>query len=80
MSEYQKLLIAEAMEATTIEIVKRDEVGLPILNDKYYQGCACTADDKKVWVFYGNENGEDDKVISPDEFNKNWVITNILFE
>ena len=30
MTEYQKLLMAEAMEATTIEIVKRDEVGLPI--------------------------------------------------
>ena len=79
MSEYQKLLIAELMEATTIEIVKRDEVGLLILNDKYYQGCACTADDKQIWVFYGNENGEDDEVISPDEFNKNWVVTNILF-
>ena len=78
MTEYQKLLMAEAMEATTIEIVKRDEVGLPILNDKYYQGCACT-DNKQIWVFYGNEKGEDDKAISPDEFNKNWVITNIVF-
>ena len=76
MSEYQKLLIAESMEVTTIEIVKRDKMGL---NNKYYQGCACTSDDKQVWVFYGNENGEDDKAISPDEFNKNWVITNIVF-
>ena len=80
MSEYQKLLIAEAMEATTIEIVKRDKMGFPILNNKHYQGCACTSENKQVWVFYGCENGEDDKIISPDEFNKNWVITNILFE
>ena len=34
---------------------------------------------KQIWVFYGNEKGEDDKAISPDEFNKNWVITNIVF-
>lgn len=46
LSEYQKLLIAEAMKATTIEIAKKDK---------------------------------DDKVISPDEFNENWVITNIIF-
>lgn len=80
MSEFQKLLIAEAMKATTIEIAKKNKMGFPILNNKYYQGCACISDNKQVWVFYGNENGEDDKVISPDEFNKNWVITNILFE
>lgn len=80
LSEYQKLLIAEAMEATTIEIAKKDKMGFPILNNKYYQGCACTSNDKQVWVFYGNETGEDDKVISPNEFNKNWVITNIIFE
>ena len=79
MLEYQKLLIAEAMEAQTIEIAKRNKMGFPILNNKHYQGCACTSDDKKVWVFYGDKNGEDDKVISPDEFNKNWVITNIIF-
>lgn len=80
MSEFQKLLIAEAMKATTIEIAKKNKMGFPILNNKYYQGCACIFDNKQVWVFYGNENGEDDKVISPDEFNKNWVITNIIFE
>ena len=55
-------------------------MGFPILNNKHYQGCACTSENKQVWVFYGCENGEDDKIISPDEFNKNWVITNILFE
>ena len=79
MSEYQKLLIAEAMEATEIEIAKKDKMGFPILNNKHYQGCACTSENKQVWVFYGCENGEDDKIISPDEFNKNWVVTNILF-
>lgn len=49
MSEYQKLLIAEAMEATEIEIAKKDKMG-STLNNKYYQGCACTSDDKQVWV------------------------------
>ncbi len=33
--------------------------------------------DDKVELWYGDENGADDKIISVKQFNKNFVITNI---
>lgn len=32
-----------------------------------------------IWVFYGNDDGSDDKVIDREAFNKNFIIENISF-
>lgn len=76
-TEYDKLIEAEQKRAHTIEITIVDEKGQP-LTDLYYQGCAFSIKNG-VAVFYGADDGSDDKVVSIDEFNKKFKITNVLF-
>lgn len=64
MTEYQKLLWAEQI-AHTVEIVE-PETGK--------KGVAATHPDG-VAVFYGADDGSDDKVLTPHEFNQRIKIT-----
>ncbi|MBQ7490318.1 MAG: hypothetical protein IJT51_07365 [Bacteroidales bacterium] len=64
---YSKLVEAEET-AHTIEIRE---------NSTGKSGVANTCDDG-VAVFYGADDGSDDKVISPEEFNRCFEITAIL--
>lgn len=70
-TEFTKLTNAEAMGATTVEIKMR---GTNIY------GAAVSTDDDRVAVYYGNDDGSDDKIISAEEFNTNWKVVTILFE
>lgn len=70
-TEFIKLTNAEEMGASTVEIKMR---GTNIY------GVAVSTDDDRVAVYYGNDDGSDDKIISAEEFNANWQVVNILFE
>ena len=67
MSEYSKLVSAET-HAHTIEIVEKSTGKRGVANT-----CA-----DGVAVFYGSDDGSDDKTISPEEFNRMFIITDIL--
>ena len=72
ITEFIKLTNAEIMGATTVEVK---------LKCTNIHGVATSLyDDKKVKVYYGNDDGSDDKMISAEEFNANWQVTSILFE
>ncbi len=64
MTEYEKLIIAEQI-AHTIEIVEWS-------TGKTGVAQSCT---NGVRVFYGADDGSDDKTISPQMFNKEFRIT-----
>ena len=68
MTEYQKLVDAEKTYCT-IEIEE-------ISTGK--GGVANSEDDGKVAVFYGAEDGSDDKVISAEGFNQSFRITAMI--
>lgn len=70
-TEFTKLTNAEEMGASTVEIKMR---GTNIY------GVAVSTDDDRVAVYYGNDDGSDDKIINAEEFNVNWQVVNILFE
>ena len=70
-TEFIKLTNAEEMGASTVEIKMR---GTNIY------GVAVSTDDDRVAVYYGNDDGSDDKIISAEEFNANWQVINIFFE
>ena len=70
-TEFTKLTNGEEMGASTVEIKMRG-------TNTY--GVAVSTDDDRVAVYYGNDDGSDDKIISVEEFNKNWQVTSILFE
>ena len=66
MTEYQKLLDAEQHpEMGDVAITER-ETG--------QEGTACTYGNL-VRVFYGAEDGSDDKAISIDQFNRQFMVT-----
>lgn len=64
MTEYEKLVLVESV-AHTVEIVER-------LTGKI--GVAQTFGEG-VSVFYGEEDGSDDKIVSPQIFNRDFRIT-----
>lgn len=72
ITEFIKLTNAEVMGATTVEIKMR--------GTNTYGVAASIYDEKKVAVYYGNDDGSDDKIISAEEFNTNWKVVTILFE
>lgn len=69
ITEFIKLTNAEVMGATTVEIKMRG-------TNTY--GVAVSTDDDRVAVYYGNDDGSDDKIISAEEFNANWRVTSIF--
>lgn len=64
MTEYEKLIIAEQI-AHTVEIVERSTRKKGVA-----QSCA-----NGVRVFYGADDGSEDKTISPKMFDKEFRIT-----
>ena len=77
MTEYQKLLLAEALAFNQFDLTAEVE---EITTGK--TGVANIKDPGKllVAVFYGDDDGADDKVISLEEFNEEFRITKILLE
>lgn len=70
-TEFIKLTSAEKIGATTVEIKMRG-------TNMY--GVASSVGIDMVAVYYGNDDGSDDKIISAEEFNTNWKVVTILFE
>lgn len=70
-TEFTKLTSAEKIGASIVEIKMRD-------TNMY--GVASSVNDDRVAVYYGNDDGSDDKIISTEEFNANWQVTSIFFE
>ena len=64
MTEYEKLVLAEA-SCHTIEIREKATGKEGVANT-----CA-----RGVEVWYGADDGSDDKVITPEEFSRNFEIT-----
>ena len=64
MTEYEKLIIAEQI-AHTVEIVERSTGKTGVAN-------SCIG---RVKVFYGADDGSDDKTVSPQIFNRKFRIT-----
>ena len=64
MTEYEKLIIAEQI-AHTVEIVERSTGKTGVANSRA----------GRVEVFYGADDGRDDKTVSPQMFNKDFRIT-----
>ena len=64
MTEYEKLKLAEA-SCHTIEIRERATGKEGVANS-----CA-----RGVEVWYGADDGSDDKIVSPEEFSRDFEIT-----
>ena len=64
MTEYEKLIIAEQI-AHTVEIVERSTGKTGVANSRA----------SMVEVFYGADDGSDDKTVSPQIFNRKFRIT-----
>ena len=64
MTEYEKLIIAEQI-AHTVEIVERSTGKTGVANSRA----------SRVEVFYGADDGSDDKAVSPKMFDKEFRIT-----
>ena len=71
MTAYQQL--AEAMR-NGVDTVEIREVSTG------KEGVADICTDGMVFAFYGAPDGSDDKVISADEFNSQFEITNVIAE
>ena len=67
MTEYEKLAFAEK-DCHTIEIRERASGKTGVAN-------TCTGG---VAVFYGKDDGSDDRVISPEEFSRDFEITALI--
>ena len=67
MSEYEKLVKAEK-DCHTIEIMEKGTGKEGVANT-----CA-----EGVALFYGADDGSDDKTISPAEFNRDFEITAMI--
>ena len=67
MTEYAKLVLAEA-SCHTIEIREKATGKEGIAN-------TCT---EGVELFYGADDGSDDKVVSPEEFSRDFEITAMI--
>ena len=69
-TEYQRLIAAEAV-AETIEIRERTTGKTGVAN---------STRDGRVAVFYGNPDGSDDTVLTPEVFSERFEITAIINE
>ena len=69
-TEYQRLIAAEAV-AETIEIRERATGKTGVAN---------STRDGRVAVFYGNPDGSDDTVLTPEVFSERFEITAIINE
>lgn len=79
LTEYEKLKWGEENGASTIEIALLDEFK-QIPKDRFYHGVACSIPNTNfIRVFYGSDNGVDDKIVTINFFNKNFKVTNIIF-
>ncbi|MCD8159266.1 MAG: hypothetical protein LUD77_10360 [Clostridiales bacterium] len=67
MTEYEKLVAAERY-AHTVEIIEPTTGKIGVANTT----------EKGVAVFYGADDGSDDKVITAEEFSKDFRITAII--
>ena len=67
MSEYEKLVKAE-QTCHTIEIVEKGTGK---------EGVANTCEDG-VALFYGADDGSDDKIVSPEVFSREFMITAMI--
>ena len=65
MTPYSRLILAE-QTCHTIEVR---------LKATGEEGVAGSQDPDRVAVFYGADDGSDDKVITAEEFNRDWEIT-----
>lgn len=70
ITEFAKLIKAEEM-GVTVEIK---------MNGVEVYGVATPIGNNAVKVYYGKDDGSDDKIISAEEFNKNWQVTGSLLE
>lgn len=67
MTEYEKLVQAERY-AHTIEIVEFSTGKTGVANTK----------DRNVELFYGADDGSDDKTVTAEVFNRDFQITDII--
>lgn len=68
ITNYELLRIAEAMGFSTVEIVEKSTGKSGVANSSL----------NAVAVFYGADDGSDDKTISPEDFNRDFEIKNII--
>ena len=68
MSAYQQLIEADKT-CHTIEIVEKETGKLGVVN---------TAEDGRVQLFCGADDGSDDKTITPEQFNDDFEITAMI--
>jgi hypothetical protein len=78
LTEFEKVCWAEENEANTIEIALLDEFK-QVPKNLFYHGCASTINNKFIKVYYGSDDGRDDKIVSKNIFNKKFKVTNIIF-
>lgn len=67
MTEYEKLAAAEAI-AHTVEIIETATGKVGVANTS----------SRGVDVFYGADDGSDDKSVTPEEFSRDFSITGII--
>ncbi len=67
MTEYDKLVAAERV-AHTVEIIETATGKIGVANTSR----------RGVDVFYGADDGSDDKSVTPEEFSKGFSITGII--
>ena len=68
MSAYQQLIEAEKT-CHTIEIMEKETGKLGVAN---------AAEDGRVQLFYGADDGSDDKTVTLDQFNDDYEITAMI--
>ena len=78
LTEYEKLRWGEENGAENIEIAILAADG-SVPKDLSQHGCACSSPEGNVNIYYGRENGADDKTITIKTFNEKIKVTNINF-
>lgn len=78
LTEYEKLRWGEEHGAENIEIAILAVDG-SVPKDLSQHGCACSSPEGNVNIYYGKENGADDKTITIKTFNEKIKVTNINF-
>lgn len=78
LTEYEKLRWGEENGAENIEIAILATDG-SVPKDLSQHGCACSSPEGNVNIYYGREDGADDKTITIKTFNEKIKVTNINF-
>ena len=78
LTEYEKLRWGEENGAENIEIAILAADG-SVPKDLSQHGCACSSPEGNVNIYYGKEDGADDKTITIKTFNEKIKVTNINF-